>query len=103
MALTKFQGGDPAFQLMQTSWANDLNPLLLNPLNQCLILRNISLLASASPNVVNHKLGRTLQGWLVIGMNNGALIYDKQANNQTPQLTLNLITSANVVVNLAVF
>lgn len=101
--LTKFQGGDNAFQLLQTSWANSLNPLLLNPLNTILILKQIKLLAASSPNVVNHKLGQALQGWFIVGQNAAASIHDQQVQNQTPQLTLNLITSADVTVNLAVF
>lgn len=88
---------------METSWASYLNPLLLNPLNNVTILKNVSLLAASNPNVVNHKLGRTLQGWILIGINAAAEVFDTQANNSTPQLTLNLKTTADCKVNLAVF
>lgn len=103
MSLVQFQSDDRNFQMMQNSWAADLNPLLQNPLNNTLILKNISLLAASNPNVVNHKLGRTLQGWFVVRQRASASVYDSQDSNQTPQLTLNLKTDNNVVVDIAVF
>lgn len=103
MSLTQFQDDDRTFQLMQNSWATRLNPLLANPMNACVILKNISLLSASNPNVVNHKLGKGLQGWFIVGQNAQANLWDSQASNQTPQLTLNLNTSADVIVTLAVF
>lgn len=99
--LNKFQGGDTPFQLLQTSWATDINPLLSSPLATPLILSNVSL--SIGTTVINHKLGKKLTGWNVIGINAAASIYDAQASNQTPQLTLVLISDAPVIVNLLVF
>lgn len=87
--------------LMQTQWSQAIDPVISNPTNNTSILKNISLVTGA--NVVNHRLGHPLQGWQVIRQRAAASIYDTQDSNQTPQLTLNLVSSAPVVVDLEVF
>lgn len=86
---------------MQTKWASILNPLISSPSNQASILSGV--LLQTGTNVVNHLLGRKLQGWRVIGINAASTLYDSQASNQTPDLTLILVSSANCTVNLEVF
>lgn len=87
---------------MQTRWASLLNPLLANPTLDSSLLQNISLVTGA--NVINHKLGRNLQGWQTVRYHGSyAQLYDTQDTNQTPSLTLNLNASANVIVDLVVF
>jgi hypothetical protein len=87
--------------MMQTKWASILNPLLGNPLNNASVLKNVSLLTGT--NVVNTLLGRTLQGWSVVRQRGPASIYDTQDTNQSPALTLVLVSSADVSVDLLVF
>lgn len=89
--------------MMQNSWASQLDPLISNPVNQTLILKKVSLLSASNPNVVNHLLGRNLQGWFIVRSRAQATIWDTQDTNQSPQLTLNLKTSADVTVDIAVF
>jgi hypothetical protein len=98
--LTIFQSPFHDLSLMQTSWAAQLNPLLDNPLNNGSILQ--SLVLASGDNVINHKLGKKLTGWYVVGQNASATFYDKQASNSTPQLTLVLNASAAVTISLAV-
>ena len=86
---------------MQQQWASQLNPLLSNQLTQGLLLHNVALINGTT--VVNHKLGRPLVGWLIVGINAAATIYDSQATNPTPQLTLILNSNAKATVNLWVF
>ena len=66
------------------------------------ILSNITLL-DTKPTVINHGLGRVLTGWRIIGINGAATVYDQQAKNQSPQLTLVLLSNASVQVSLEVF
>lgn len=87
--------------LMQTQWAQQLDPIISNPTVNNLILQNVSLIAGT--NVIDHKLGRKLQGWATSRVRANATIYDQQDTNQTPQLTLVLVASAPVVVDLVVF
>lgn len=84
---------------LQNKWKSLLDPLLSAP--QPKILTGIILISGT--NVINHKLGRKLIGWSVIGKNGTASIYDAQQGNLTPQFTLVLISNATVTINLEVF
>lgn len=87
---------------MMTKWAAAINPLLSNPILDSSTLASVQLTTGA--NVINHKLGRNLQGWKITRMrSNFSQIFDTQDANQTPNLTLNLNSSANVVVDIEVF
>lgn len=86
---------------MQTQWSQAIDPILINPLNSASVLKSVSLTSGA--NVVNHLLGAPLQGWYCSRIRASATVYDTQDTNQTPQLTLNLVASADVVVDLVVF
>jgi hypothetical protein len=80
-----------------TKWASVLNPLLANPLNGVSILENISL--SIGSNVINHKLGRLPQGWIIVDKQGVADIYRSAPFNN---LTLTLTSSQAVIVNIGV-
>lgn len=82
-------------------WASILNPIVNNPANNSLILKNQALVIGS--NVINHKLGRKLQGWKLVRVRAAANIYDNQDFNQMPQLTLYLVSDADVVVDIEVF
>lgn len=91
-----------SLDMMQVQWAQQLNPLIANPTTNNLILKNVSL--AVGTNVINHRLARPLQGWNPTRMRaTAANIYDLQDTNLTPQLTLILVSDANVVVDLVVF
>jgi hypothetical protein len=90
------------WSMAQNTWATQLNPVISSPLSTPTILKQVHLALGA--NTVNHKLGQTLQGWFVTRYyGSWAQIYDTQATNQTPQLTLNLNASSAVIVDLVVF
>lgn len=100
--LPQFQNDDMSFQQMQNKWASLLNPVLANLLVNGRLVRNQSL--STGANVVNHGLGRNLQGWFVTRLRGSApSIYDTQDSNQMPSLTLNLNSSAPVTVDIWCF
>lgn len=86
---------------MTSTWANAIDPVINNPINSASVLKSISLKAGA--NSVNHLLGAPLQGWLVCRQRASASFYDTQDSNPTPQLTLNLVSSAPVVVDIVVW
>lgn len=101
MALAIYKNDDQTSMIMQNNWARQLNPLLANPANQSIILKNQILVAGT--NVINHKLGQKLQGWNIVRKRADASIYDTQDTNQTPQLTLLLVSNNPVVVDIEVF
>lgn len=82
-------------------WAAILNPVVANPIVNSLILKDIVL--ASGDNVINHRLGRKLQGYIIVGINAATTIYDKQATNQMPQLTLVLNSSASATAQILVF
>lgn len=101
MALPTYHSQLKELLLMQTQWSTQLNPLLDNPINNNNLLTNVPL--STGDNTINHLLNRKLVGWIIVGINAAATIYDKQATNQMANLTLVLNASAPCTVNLLVF
>lgn len=85
----------------RTRWKAILDILLSNRSLNSVILKNVSLINGTT--IINHTLGRDLLGWRVIGINAAATIYDQQSSNQTPDLTLVLVSSAVAIVSLEVF
>jgi len=86
------------WDLANTKWASELNPVLNNPITNPSLLTNISLVSGA--NIINHKLGRTPLGWFITDINGAATIYRSAAFNN---LTLTLTSSAAVTINLAIY
>jgi len=87
--------------LLQTRWKSLLDVLLGNQSLQTSILSNITLINGK--NVINHKLGRKLIGWRIVRLRAAASLYDRQDSNQTPDLTLILMSNATVVADIEVF
>lgn len=98
MALPQFQSDDKDFQLMQSSWSTQINPLLANPSLKSLLIKDIALASGA--NVISHRLGRKPQGWRIVDINGAATIY-RSANFNN--LTLTLTSDASVTVAIEVF
>lgn len=106
MPLPKFQSigqwvSPKDFSLLQTNWAALIDPILGRRQNQSNILSDVPLAIGA--NTINHLLGRKLAGWKPILQNAAASLYDNQSTNQTPELTLILVSDAAVTVSLEVF
>lgn len=101
MSLPIFQTKDKDLMLLQTKWVSQLNPLLSNPANQSSILQNVVL--GTGINTINHLLGKKLQGWKIVRQRAAASLYDLQDSNPSPQLTLILVSTAPVVIDLEVF
>lgn len=90
---------DQDLNAVQENVEESLTPLIKNPLLDGIILSNIAL--TTGDNDISHKLGRKLQGWIVVDRDANANIYRKTST--TPTLTLKLNSSANVTVSLYVF
>lgn len=98
MSLPIYHTDSKDLMLLQTGWAQSLNPVIDNPLNHSVLLKNISLINGAT--VVNHLLGRMMQGWILCDVNAAATIYRSASMNA---LTLTLTSNAACTVNLYVF
>lgn len=86
---------------MQTRWASILNPVLSNELLNGHVLENVELISGV--NVINHQLGRPLQGWLLVRQRAAGTVYDQQDSASFPTLNLVLNASAPMKVNIYVF
>lgn len=85
----------------QTKWASVLNPVISVPFNDGQTLQSVSLVSGT--NIINHKLGRKLTGWIVVRLRGPATFYDSQESNPNQQQTLLLNSSANVVADIFVY
>jgi len=79
-------------------WASTLNPLVANPMNSASILKDIALISGIT--IINHQLGRMMQGWFLTDINGSSTIYRSAPMNSS---TLTLTSSAIVTVNIGVF
>ena len=94
--LNLFQSSDQDLMLMQKSWASQINPVLSNVFLQGSFLTNINLVAN-TPLVINHYLGKQMNGWLVV--DNTAFCEVKRIaplNNSTLTLEANATTSISL-------
>ncbi len=96
-----FKTDDKDLILLQNKWSSILNPIISNPATSSLILKNVQL--SSGTNVINHKLGRKLQGWNIVRLRGAASIYDDQDSNSMQDLTLVLVSNTQVLVDIEVF
>ena len=84
--------------MQTTRWKSLIDPILKNPLNSVFILEDISL--KVGDNVINHRLGRKLRGWVLLDVNAATTIYRSAPLND---LTLTLNSSAVATISLGVF
>jgi hypothetical protein len=89
------------WELASSQWPSVLNPLLANPLIHGHFLKDIRV--STGANVIDHKLGVRLQGYIVTLNSAAVTFYDSQATNQMPHLTLILNASGSATISLYVF
>lgn len=89
------------WELANPKWAAALNPIIANPLNGGLLLSSIPVVAGT--NIINHKLGRKLRGYMIVMNSGNVTFYDRQQTNQMPELTLDLVSSGIATISLYVF
>ena len=92
---------DRKLNQIQDSIVDALDPLLALPLSNSNLIQNQALVSGA--NIVNHGLQRNLIGWFITRKNADQSVYDTQDTNPTPELTLTLVSSGTVNVDLIVF
>ena len=63
-------------------------------------IQNVPLVAGMD-NLINHKLGKAIQGWMVIRKNAAADVYEQPV--ALPSKQINLHTSADCTVSLYIF
>lgn len=88
------------WQDADNKWAALLNPIISNPIVNGVQLKGIPL--AIGINVINHKLARVPQGYIITRMKNGfSQIYE--TSSQMPALTIQLNSSAAIEVDIYVY
>ena len=77
-----------------------LNPILKDPFLTGQLIEAELILGE---NTIDHQLGRKPQGYLIVSQDAAGSVYSKQADNDSPHLTLVLQSSAAMAVTLRVF
>ncbi len=98
MKLPMFKDDSQNFMLLQNKWSSILNTVLGKPLSSANILTDVQL--NTGVNVINHLLGRKMQGWIISDINASAILYRSQPFNDK---TLTLTTNSDCVITLVVF
>lgn len=98
--VSQVQTQDKDVNQLQQNLKQALDPIQKNPLIYGnIVTQNIV----SGQNMINHGLGRPLQGWIIVGINGAAQIYDNQAGNADSFRTLILVSNANVRVSVYCF
>lgn len=90
---------DKVLNRVQNNISDKFSTLDINPLIDARLLENVSLASGA--NVVNHRLGRRIRGYIVVRRSANVGIHD--SDSSIPDRTINLTASGAVVVSLIVF
>lgn len=87
------------WELAQTKWSSELNPLLALPILKGNQISDLNLTA-AVPRVINHLLSRMPQGWFLVDNTAQAVIWRSAPFTLT---TLTLTSSANTTISIWVY
>jgi len=99
--LPTIQNVDRTLSMLQSQWKAILDNLLAAPMSEYVMLSDLKLVSGS--NVINHKLGRKLVGYVVTLKSAASDIHDNQTVNTMPDKTLILVASAPVTLSLMVF
>ena len=95
--LPLIKDNNQALMLVQTQWKAQLDPVLASPITAPLVIANIFL--ASGTTVVNHKLGRKMQGWILTDINGAAQVHrSAPLNDKTLTLTSNAAVTCNILV-----
>ena len=86
---------------LQTHIKTVLNPLLELPISDGVMIENLDI--GTGDTVVNHKLGRNCEGFLVVRLKSNATIYESSTVNATPENTIILKASGAATANIYFF
>jgi hypothetical protein len=85
---------------LQSKWPSQLNPVLANLLINGQLLTDQALINGTT--VVNHMMGRQLNGWFLVAPQGAATVY-QAAQQPNPTLTLTLVSDAAITTGIWVF
>lgn len=87
------------YELLQTQWAEQLNPILANPIMQGLAITGI-ILNATTPKLINTGLGRIPQGWFLIDNMASCNVWRTEPFNSR---NITLSASADTTISIWIF
>lgn len=99
MALPIYNGVSKDLSLLQTTWSQQINPVLRNAILNGHPLNDIILVAN-TPQAINHLLSKKQQGWFITDINANASVWRTEPFNSQ---TLTLEADANVTISMWVY
>lgn len=87
------------WELAQTKWSSQINPVLALPMLNGNMISTISLVTS-TPQAINHLLQRKPQGWFLMDNTADAVVWRSAPFND---LSITLESSANTTISIWVF
>jgi len=100
--MKKVRASDPATRQLQDAVSEVLQPLTEVEILDGILIERVYI-PTGAVKIIDHKLDRALRGWIVVGQNANAVLWDSQDSNRIPYKTLRLNSSANVTVSLWLF
>ena len=105
MALKSFQRidvTDPRIMELQYRLEETLRPVTDSSILGGILIKDVDL-ASGTSTKVAHKLGRKLQGWIIVGKTAAQHVYDENEGESDLDEFLHLTAGGTVTVNVWIF
>ena len=93
---------NPELQKVSDNLREFVKPLINSEIVDGVLLKDISLI-TGQDNVVSHKLGRKINGWIPVRIRANSVVWDLQDSNVIDTSTLILRSSVNVTIDLWIF
>lgn len=99
-AFQRIRTTNAVLEKLQSNVENSFRPLNASQIIDGNLIEDVALRASA-PRTINHLLGRSYRGWIVVRRNADCVIWESPTSNMKQELILNTI--ADVTVSLWIF
>ena len=86
---------------LQSHIKTTLNPLLELPISDGVLLTDLSI--ATSDTVIDHKLGRQYEGFIITRLKSNSVIFESSSTNDTPDRTIILEASATATADIYFF
>ena len=98
---TQIWSPDEEVTRLQSHIKTTLNPLLELPISDGVLQTNLSI--ATTDTVIDHKLGRQYEGFIVTRLKSNSVIYESSSTNGTPDRTIILKASATATADIYFF
>lgn len=98
---TQIWSGEQEVTRLQSHIKTTLNPLLELPISDGILIKNLTI--NTSDTLIDHKLGRKPEGFLITRLRTNAVIYESATSNDEDNRMIILIASATATADIYFF